>query len=306
MLTCLHNLGYKLTYLDSTLEELDMFYDIYYPELNTLSRQSAEEWIYYIKTNSRHVLAQRVTTIKYLGKYLNSIGMEAYVPDYGIALGPHKHSLLLDDNQLLRFFDGADHINHDLRSPHREYIIPVIFRLIYSCGLRNSEACHIKMNHIHLETGRIDIYQSKGSKDRSLLMDETMTKLCIEFNTVYSMILPDREYFFQPSYEKICLTTYNVDDHFDRILKITGLDKEFPRKPTVHGLRHLFAVKSMKKCLALGQSFENWITYLSCYMGHESVKETMYYLHMVEALVPEYRVKMKSLTEGIGDVYEED
>jgi len=301
-----HSLGYELKYLHSTLEELDSFYDKYYPELDTLTKESVEEWIYHIKTQSRHVLSQRVTTIKRLGTYLNSIGIEAYVPNYGVSLGPHKCILLFDENQLSRFFDGADCINRHLRSPHREYIVPVVFRLIYSCGLRNSEACNIKVEHIDFETGRIDIYHSKGDKDRSVFMDDSMKELCIKFNTLYSMVLPNREYFFQPSYQKTHLTKYNIGDHFDRILKITGLDKELPIKPTVHGLRHLFAVKSMKKCLCLGGDFGNWIKYLSQYMGHESAKETMYYLHMVEALIPEYRIKMKSLTEGIGVVHEED
>ena len=41
-------------------------------------------------------------------------------------------------------------------------------------------------------------------------------------------------------------------------------------------------------------------------MGHKSVNETMYYLHLVEMLVPEYREKMAAITEGIGVSYEED
>lgn len=70
-------------------------------------------------------------------------------------------------------------------------------------------------------------------------------------------------------------------------------------------MRHLFAVKSMKKCLEQGEDFGNWIKYLSKYMGHESTEETMYYLHMVEALIPEYQEKISSITEGIGVAYEE-
>lgn len=89
------------------------------------------------------------------------------------------------------------------------------------------------------------------------------------------------------------------------ILKKTELDKEFSVKPTVHGMRHLFAVKSMKKCLEQGEDFGNWIKYLSKYMGHESTEETMYYLHMVEALIPEYQEKISSITKGIEVAYEE-
>jgi len=118
-------------------------------------------------------------------------------------------------------------------------------------------------------------------------------------------MLPEREYFFQISENQLHPTKYNVDDWFDLILKKTGLDKEFSTKPTVHGMRHLFAVKSMKKCLEQGENFGNWIKYLSKYMGHESTEETMHYLHMVEALIPEYQEKISSITEGIEVAYEE-
>ena len=99
---------------------------------------------------------------------------------------------------------------------------------------------------------------------------------------------------------------FHVGRFFDKVLELTLLNREFSIKPTVHGLRHLFAVNSMRKCLDEGESFENWIKYLSQYMGHKSVNETMYYLHLVEMLVPEYREKMAAITEGIGVSYEED
>lgn len=54
----------------------------------------------------------------------------------------------------------------------------------------------------------------------------------------------------------------------------------------------------MKKCLEQGEDFDNWIKYLSKYMGHESTASTMYYLHMVEALIPEYQKKSVVLLRG--------
>lgn len=301
-----NHLGYRLDYLESRLKDLDRYYDEHYQDEKKLTREISNEWIYSIKTKSKHVMAERVNTIKYLGIYLNSIGILAYVPDYSIKLGPHKVISLLDDDQLLRFFRGADNIKSHVRSPNREFIIPVVFRLIYACGLRNSEACNIKMEHLDLKNGKIDIYHSKGDKDRTVYMSDSMKELCIRFNNTYSEIILDREYFFQPSYDKVCLTKHNIDDFFDKVLEMTFLNKEFSIKPTVHGLRHLFAVNSMRKCLNEGENFENWIKYLSQYMGHKSVNETMYYLHLVEMLVPEYKEKMAIITEGIGVSYEED
>lgn len=305
MMQTLHNLGYSLSYLEPNLEELDAFYDKSYPDQTAVTFESATDWIYSKKAGSKKQLRERILTVKYLSRYLISVGIDAYVPDVKVREDFHRHPQLLNDLQLCQFFAGADALNACKRSPNREYIAPVLFRMIYACGLRNSEACAIRKEDIDLQQGIIRVIHSKGDKDRSVFMNEMLTELCRRFDTIYSSVMPEREYFFQISENRIHPTKYNVDDWFDLILKKTGLDKEFPTKPTVHGMRHLFAVKSMKKCLEQGEDFGNWIKYLSKYMGHESTEETMYYLHMVEALVPEYQEKISRITEGIEVAYEE-
>jgi len=305
MIQTLHNLGYSLSYLESNLEELDAFYDRSYPEQTTVTFESATGWIYIRKAGSKKQLRERILTVKYLSRHLISLGIDAYVPDIKVKEDSHRHPQLLNDLQLCQFFAGADGLNANKRSPNREYIAPVLFRMIYACGLRNSEACTIRKEDIDLQRGIIRVIHSKGDKDRNVFMDEMLTDLCSRFDIVYSSMLPEREYFFQISKNQLHPTRYNVDDWFDLILKKTGLDKEFSTKPTVHSMRHLFAVKSMKKCLEQGEDFGNWIKYLSKYMGHESTEETMHYLHMVEALIPEYQEKISSITEGIGVAYEE-
>ncbi len=276
LIQTLHNLGYALSYLESNLEELDLFYDKSYPEQSTVTFETATDWIYLRKAVSKKQLRERILTVKYLSRYLLSIGIEAYVPDIKVGMSFHRHPQLLNSLQLHRFFTGVDGLHANKRSPNREYIAPVLFRMIYSCGLRNSEACNIRKEDIDLQRGVIRILHSKGDKDRIVFMDETLTNLCSRFDTVYSSMLPERKYFFQISEKRLHPTKYNVDDWFDLILKITGLDEEFSTKPTVHSLRHLFAVKSMKKCLEQGVDFGNWIKYLSKYMGHESTEETIY------------------------------
>lgn len=305
MMQTLHNLGYSLSYLESNLEELDAFYDKSYPEQTTVTFKSATDWIYSKKAGSKRQLRERILTIKYLSRYLLSIDIDAYVPDIKVGEDFHRHPQLFNDLHLCRFFAGADGLNANNRSPNREYIAPMLFRMIYACGLRNSEACTIRKKDIDLERGIVRVIHSKGDKDRSVFMDEMLTDLCSRFDVVYSSMLPEREYFFQISANRLHPTKHNVDDWFDLILKKTELDKEFSVKPTVHGMRHLFAVKSMKKCLEQGEDFGNWIKYLSKYMGHESTEETMHYLHMVEALIPEYQEKIGSITEGIEVAYEE-
>lgn len=306
MMDQLHNLGFDLKYVEIFLKEFNEFCEIRYSEETELTKELALDWIYSSNTKSKQQLDRRIRTIKYLGRYLNSIGINAYIPDFRIKSDPPKPVQLLTDDELHLFFNSLDHLPPHYLSPNKEYIAPVIFRLIYSCGLRTSEACNLKIDDVDLDSGILTIYHSKGYKDRIVYLSDSMLELCRRFHDTYSLILPEREYFFQPSYDKTHYLNIDICDWFNSVLKKCNLYDKYPVKPTPHGLRHLFAVKSMKKCMNLGYSFDNWIKYLSQYMGHSSPQETMYYLHMVSHLFPEYSKKIKNLTEGMVVIHEED
>ena len=305
MMKQLHTLGFKLKYAQPFLKEFNQYCEKFYPNETLLTQKLVEDWIYSSQTKSKEQMNRRILTMVHLGKYLKSIGVEAYVPNYRIKKTPAPPPTLFNDEQLTRFFEVADCIPPDSKSPNREYIIPIIFRLIYSCGLRSSEACKIKVTDIDLINGTIKIFNSKGIKDRIIYMSDSLINLCKNFDNIYSQVLPGREYFFQPSYIKKHYINTDICTIFDKILDKCNFSNEFAKKPTTHGLRHLFAVKSMKKCLNMGYDFNNWIKYLSQYMGHSSSQETMYYLHMIPQLLPEYSKKISRFTEGIGVVHEE-
>ncbi len=63
-------------------------------------------------------------------------------------------------------------------SPARHLVIPVFFRVLYCCGLRSSEARLLKVEDVDLETGKLTIRQSKGNKDRNVMMSEDVLDLC--------------------------------------------------------------------------------------------------------------------------------
>ncbi len=77
---------------------------------------------------------------------------------------------------------------------------------------------------------------------------------------------------------------------FRRAVKAIGLDQ--PRQvightnfsaPTVHSLRHAFAVNTLKSIQARGKSPQNALPVLATYMGHCEYKYTVRYLKMINA-----------------------
>lgn len=298
--------GLKLEYLDGFRAEFERYRQQHFPQVSVLSYALAEGWIHDTKTRSKVMLGKRVQAMKRLGMYQRSLEKDAYVPDYCIKQDPAPEPYLFNDSQLLEFFALADSIPPDPRSPHREVLFPIIFRLMYCCGLRSSEACCLHVSHVDFSSGTLSIYQSKGHKDRVVYMSTDVTDLCRRFHMYYSGVMPGREYFFQPGLEKKHYTALDVGNTFRRILQRSSFFPELGKKPTPHGLRHLFAVKNLQSCLERNDDFNNWIQYLGQYMGHSLLRDTLYYVHMTTQLFPVYQDKLIRLAEGIGVAYAEE
>lgn len=92
-----HNLEYSLSYLKPNLKEMDRFYDKSYPEQTTVTFGSATDWIYSERAGSKKRLPERVLTVKYLSRYLNSVGIDAYMPDIKVGKDFHRHPQLFND-----------------------------------------------------------------------------------------------------------------------------------------------------------------------------------------------------------------
>ncbi len=306
MVVMYHNIGFELAYLSKFRDEFASYCQKFFPGHSILTGRIAEGWIHAAQSRSKYTLRCRVQTMKKLGLYQRSLGKDSYMPSYDIKPAPSTAPVLFTDVQLKEFFSLADSISSDYRSPNREVIFPVLFRLLYCCGLRVSEACRLLVEHVNLDMGTLEIYHSKGYKDRVVYMSRDLRSLCMGFHRYYDSVLPERRYFFQPSMEKEHYTRIDVANAFGRIRsKMVSCPKN-GKLPTSHGLRHLFAVENVKMCIEQGEDFNNWIHYLSQYMGHRKLKDTLYYVHMVSHLFPSYKEKLNQLAEGIDVRYAEE
>ena len=307
MLTTLHNSGLQLGYINYFLSDFDKFCADCFPHDDILTADIAETWIRNGNLQSKAHMSRRVRTMKHLGIYQQSLGKPSYVIAYAVHYDKSEEPNLFSDEQLTEFFEKVDtQITTTKTYPHSNIIFPVMFRLIYCCGLRSSEACNLKVKDVDLTKGSLSIYNSKGFKDRMIFMSDDVSDLCARFNEYYSRVIPGRTHFFQPSSIKSCYKSYRVGKIFDTILKKTSLSNTSGKKYTAHGLRHLFAVQNIKKCVEQGENFGNWMQYLRKHMGHKHIRYTMYYLHITSQLFPVYSDKLRQLEEGIGVVYAEE
>ncbi len=307
MLTSLHNSGMQMAYINFFLTDFDGFCRDIFPNDSILTLDIANKWIHSATSKSKSHLARRVRTMKHLGRYQQSLGKPAYIPDYSLNYGHSEEPHLFSDEQLAEFFEKVDtEIRTTETFPYNDVVLPLMLRMIYCCGLRSSEACNLNVDDVDLVKGTLTIYRSKGFKDRTIYMSADICDLCLRFHKFYSQKIPDRTYFFQPSSTKKHYKSYQVGKIFDYVLKKTSFCYVLGKKFTLHGFRHLFAVQNIKKCVESGEDFSNWIQYLCKYMGHKNIRYTAYYLHITSQLFPVYSEKLRLLEERIGVVYVEE
>lgn len=292
-----HHAGFSLKYMDKHLDEFDKFCRSYFPDKDSLDKELVETWVYHTESKSIQEIQKRFRTMVHLGNYMLPLKSGTYIAKHKLKREKPEEPHIFTDDQLKEFFHHCDSFKAIKYPPYRHLIAPVIFRLIYCCGLRNSEACHLKCSDINLQHGIIKIYKSKGHKNRLIYMSEDLTELCRKYDSIMLTMNPEREYFF-PSSRAAYYNNTSVCKLFDSILKKTSFHGKTSKKPTCHGLRHTFAVNSMRKCIADGEDFDIMIRYLSRYMGHSCPQNTMYYLHMAVNLVSE----IKEMAQGYEDI----
>jgi integrase len=286
------SIGYPYATSAQGLKAFGVFCLDNYPDETVLTKEIAMHWAE--KRQDEHVnsLLRRITPIRQLAKYMNSIGIEAYVipsgiPEKLIRYVPH----IFTDQELRAFFAEIDQCPVNSCSPARHLIIPVFFRVLYCCGLRSSEARLLKVEDVDLETGKLTIRQSKGNKDRNVMLSEEVLNLCRIYHAKVSRIFPDRIGFFPNQ----CGEFYNdsrIGCWFHLFWNKIGITNSSSGNPAcVHSFRHTFAVKRLNLWVQEGKDLNAYLPYLSMYLGHAHLTETDYYLHFVPEFFPLFREK---------------
>jgi integrase len=233
------SIGHSYDSAARVLKKFSIFCMDHYPDEATLSKAMVMQWAERMPNEHVNSLIGRIYPIRQLAKYMIRLGIEAYViplgiPGKRIRYVPH----IFTDQELQAFFAEIDRCPVDLSSPTRHLVIPVFFRVLYCCGLRSSEARLLKVEDVDLETGKLTIRQSKGNKDRNVMMSEEVLDLCRIYHTKVSRIVPDRVGFFPNR----CGKRYEIsriDDWFHLFWNKTGIiNSSSGNPPRVHDFRH--------------------------------------------------------------------
>ena len=237
MMSIKRNSGFSLAYMDAHIAEFDSFCRASFPDINQLDQELANAWIYATDSKSREQLRKRICTMRHLANHLVSQGIQAYLCPVRISLPKPKDPHVFTDEQLAEFFSICDSFEPVAFPAYRHIVLPVLFRTIYCCGLRNSEACNLRRDDVALSSGIMRIIGSKGHKDRVVYLHQDLQVLCRKYDSAMQELLPGREYFFPSQNSKHFINT-SICRLFDQILAKTSFAGKTSKKPTCHGFSY--------------------------------------------------------------------
>ena len=100
---------------------------------------------------------------------LDRRGVPAYVLPTGVLPRPARYvPHIYTDQELAALFAQTDRCHYCSQVPFRHLVMPVLFRTIYACGLRASEARLLRVDDVDLDAGVLQIRDAKGGKDRQV------------------------------------------------------------------------------------------------------------------------------------------
>ena len=265
--------------------------------LSNWCEQSASEGI------SNH--NKRISVIRQLSLYMMSMGIPVYMPKSRLkakTVLPH----LFTDGERSGFFHEVDIYIPRITASYAQRIgddYKVFFRMIYCCGLRNSEACGIAFENVDTTQGILTILNAKGHKDRLVYMGEELTCLCQDYSRYICTLLGGQPKWFFPGRNPAnTLPNTTVDTAFNRFWNRTIFSKVCNNKPTVHDLRFSFITDRINLWTRQGTDVERMLPYLARFVGHKSVQEIYYYYHTSEKLFESIRSADKTSQTVIPEV----
>lgn len=253
---------------------------------HALTKELAEAWTKK-RPNERDVTWEhRINNLKQFALFLSNLGYDAYIPACRAKINRHLYvPYIFTPEQLLRFFAECENIkSYPLSNKH--LVSPAIFRLLYGCGLRISEALALKRKDVDLKQGIVIIRCSKFNKDRLIPMSPSLTRYLAAYSLKIHTLSTPEDHFFMKK-DKTAITSDTTYDNFRNILWKIGISHGGKgRDPRLHDFRHTFAVHSLNQMVRQGVDLYCALPILSTYLGHSSVEATERYVRLTEEAYP--------------------
>lgn len=258
--------------IETYLWHLNVFSAHFNHDVANIEANDIRKYLYYLKTEKEYGtsnLRQAYSAIRYL--YRNHFEMPVGLKDLRGPKPSLRLPVVLTKVEIKRIFDVIKNEKHKL-----------IFMVIYSGGLRVSEAANLHVDDIDSRRMQIRVRQGKGRKDRYTLLAKGVLKPLREYwmrDRPKVWLFPSRADKDKP------ISTGTIQRVFKTSLEKAGIKK----RASVHTLRHSFATHLLDEGTNLFA--------IQKLLGHRHIQNTLVYLHLQQNYTKQIKSPIDELLE---------
>jgi integrase len=180
-------------------------------------------------------------------------------------------------------------------------LLPVLFRLLYGCGLRVSEALNLTRGDVDLNNCCLTVRHAKLDQDRLVPLSSSMADILRRYDaTVPRLFTAGCDTRFFTHKDGRAVTSDSIYRWFRKTLWAAGISHGGRgHGPRVHDLRHTFAVYSLKAMVDQGADVYWALPTLTTYLGHASVAATGQYVRLIPDMFPEVTAAVSAIASRV-------
>lgn len=230
------------------------------------------------------IWAHRMTAVRGFARYLAGIDPATQVPPLGL-LPERRHwtpPYIYSRDDIAMLLGGA----RQLRSPLRAATYETLFGLLAVTGMRVGEAIRLDRTDVAFDTGVIRIRESKFGKSRLVPVDSSTVQVLGGYaDRRGEFRVQHGNDSFMVSLTGRRLIYVSVDEVFRQIRAQGRIGEGSTARPTIHDLRHSFAVTTLIGWYRDGVDVAARLPWLSTYLGHRDPRSTYWYLSAAPELL---------------------
>ena len=297
--------GYKATQLKWMLLEFDKFFTKASKKELFISSGDVNNRAATRTCDKPNTLYQKYCAMAEFCRYMCLLGYECYIPRRPKKCIVNYIPTIFTHEQIRAIFNACD--NLVMKEHHAQsimIIMPALIRVLYSTGIRISEALSILNKDVDFNRRVIVLNNTKNRYQRLAPVNEPLEQVLRQYISYRNRIpapgiTNPGSHLFVSATGKPC-SRRTVLTYFHRILEECGIPRRCDQRgPMVHEIRHSAAVHSLVKLTQDGVDLYCFLPLLATFMGHRKVLDTESYLRMTQEMYPEVLKMNAEVTDQI-------
>lgn len=300
--------GHKAFDVQYSFITIDRFFVRYGCGRSYVDKEMYEAWSNTLEGYKSATVYQYVSVFRRLMIYMCDLGVECYIPRLPRQKARETLPKIFSDEEMSGIFKACDSMR--CKEHHSESIliaVPALIRLLYSTGIRVSEALAIQNKDVDFNRRVITLQKTKNGAQRLAPINATLEAVLRQYLLyrgkipVNNLDNPD-ELLFVSSLGKPIRRNI-VLRYFHNVSQMAGIPYIGNYQgPRIHDIRHTACVHSMRKLVSEGKDLYCSLPMLSVFMGHRKVMDTEYYLRLTADMYPEVLKLDSSVSANVKEI----